>query len=71
MPSDYTEVCIEGGNHAWFGNYGKQEGDKTASISREEQQQQAVEEILQMINTAKSAETVNVRMNGASHARCI
>lgn len=49
MPSDYTEVCIEGGNHAWFGNYGEQEGDKTASISREEQQKQAVEAILQMV----------------------
>ncbi|MDO4943554.1 MAG: alpha/beta hydrolase [Lachnospiraceae bacterium] len=53
MPFDYTEVCVEGGNHAWFGNYGEQEGDKTASISRDEQQQQAVEAILQTVNTAK------------------
>lgn len=22
MPSDYTEICIDGGNHAQFGNYG-------------------------------------------------
>jgi hypothetical protein len=37
---DYTEnvVVIEGGNHAQFGNYGKQKGDPDATISREEQQ---------------------------------
>ncbi|MBN2882364.1 MAG: hypothetical protein JXN10_02475, partial [Clostridia bacterium] len=29
---------ITGGNHAYFGNYGEQKGDGTASISREEQQ---------------------------------
>ena len=32
---------IEGGNHAQFGNYGVQEGDGVASISREAQQEQA------------------------------
>lgn len=49
MPNDYTETCIEGGNHAWFGNYGEQDGDNTASISREEQQEQTVNAILDMI----------------------
>lgn len=49
MPDDYTEVCIEGGNHASFGNYGEQKGDGAAAISREEQQERAVEAILQMI----------------------
>ncbi len=49
MPSAYTEVCIEGGNHAWFGNYGEQKGDGTASISREEQQKQTVYEIMNMM----------------------
>lgn len=29
---------IEGGNHAFFGNYGNQKGDGIATISREEQQ---------------------------------
>ena len=44
---DYTEnvVVIEGGNHAQFGNYGKQKGDADATISREEQQNIAVEAI--------------------------
>lgn len=37
---NYTEniVVIEGGNHAQFGNYGKQKGDLDATISSEEQQ---------------------------------
>lgn len=38
-------VAIEGGNHAQFGNYGIQKGDAEATISREEQQDIAVEAI--------------------------
>ncbi len=34
---------IEGGNHAYFGNYGEQAGDGTASISRQLQQEITVE----------------------------
>lgn len=33
------EKCIEGGNHAQFGNYGPQKGDGPAEISAEKQQQ--------------------------------
>lgn len=43
---DYTEICIEGGNHAGFGRYGEQSGDGMASISQEEQWEQTVEIIL-------------------------
>ncbi|MFO7612778.1 MAG: alpha/beta fold hydrolase [Clostridia bacterium] len=48
---DYTEniVVIEGGNHAYFGNYGEQKGDVPATISRDEQQNIAVTEILKFI----------------------
>lgn len=37
---DYTEnvYVIDGGNHAYFGNYGEQAGDSVGEISREEQQ---------------------------------
>lgn len=44
---DYTEnvIAIEGGNHAQFGNYGKQKGDQEATISSAQQQQAAVEAI--------------------------
>ena len=48
-PADYTETVIEGGNHAQFGNYGEQRGDGTAAVSREEQQAQAVNSIIQNI----------------------
>ena len=43
-------LCIEGGNHAQFGNYGLQEGDGTATMSREEQQSIAAEAMLAFIN---------------------
>ena len=43
------EVCIEGGNHAQFGDYGKQEGDNDAQISKEEQQEQTIKAILDMV----------------------
>ncbi len=45
-PPDSTEVLLEGGNHCQFGNYGFQRGDGEATISRDEQQSQTVEEIL-------------------------
>ena len=53
MPADYVEICIEGGNHAQFGNYGEQKGDHAADISREEQQAQTVEAILNMMKAHK------------------
>jgi len=40
---------ILGGNHAYFGNYGDQEGDGEAVISREKQQRIAVREIMSFI----------------------
>lgn len=41
---DYTENVhvIEGGNHAYFGNYGEQAGDSVGEISREAQQRETV-----------------------------
>jgi len=44
---NYTEniVVIEGGNHAQFGNYGRQKGDPDATISSEAQQDIAVKAI--------------------------
>lgn len=37
LPDGYEEVVIDGGCHAYFGMYGKQEGDGKPSISNEEQ----------------------------------
>ena len=48
---NYTEnvVIIQGGNHAQFGNYGEQKGDPAAAISWQEQQDAAVQAILEFI----------------------
>jgi hypothetical protein len=43
LPKDTQFVVINGGNHAQFGDYGPQPGDKIATISRAEQQKQVVE----------------------------
>ncbi len=50
VPKDYTEVCIDGGNHAQFGDYGVQKGDGEAEISREEQQEQTADVIVKALN---------------------
>ncbi len=59
-PADYTEICIEGGNHAQFGNYGEQKGDYSAGISREEQQKQTVDAILDLMEVHKDQEQEEV-----------
>ncbi len=41
---------IQGGNHAQFGNYGEQEDDLEAKISREQQQNEMVELIRNYLN---------------------
>ena len=43
LPEDVVEAVIEGGNHAYFAHYGDQEGDGTATITREEQKQCVVD----------------------------
>ncbi len=50
MPSDYSEVKINGGNHAQFGSYGVQKGDGAASISADEQWKITVDTVLKTIN---------------------
>ena len=49
LPSDFKEVIIEGGCHAYFGSYGEQDGDGKPTISPEEQQRRTVEEITNYI----------------------
>ena len=44
---------LTGGNHAQFGNYGTQQGDGVATISREEQQSQAASAMLAFLLPAK------------------
>lgn len=49
MKSNFTEVVINGGNHAQFGYYGNQSGDNPASITPKDQQDQSMEAILKFI----------------------
>lgn len=53
LPSDTDFVIIEGGNHAQFGDYGKQKGDGIASISRKEQQDVVVEKVVGFLESLK------------------
>jgi hypothetical protein len=46
----YESTPIEGGNHAYFGDYGEQAGDGKASISRSDQQALTVKHILDFIH---------------------
>lgn len=46
-PSKYRELVIEGGNHAFFADYGEQKKDGKASISVDEQQKQAIDFIFE------------------------
>jgi pimeloyl-ACP methyl ester carboxylesterase len=48
---DTQYVIIEGGNHAQFGDYGPQPGDKTATISRADQQAQVVSAVVKFFET--------------------
>ena len=53
FPSTLKDPLIEGGNHAYFGNYGEQAGDGVATISREEQQARAVSAIVDLLQPSK------------------
>ena len=49
LPADANITAIEGGNHAYFGYYGEQNGDGDATISRAEQHQISVDLITQSL----------------------
>ncbi|MBQ6265931.1 MAG: hypothetical protein IJK60_10835 [Clostridia bacterium] len=49
LPGGFTEVIIEGGNHAGFGSYGAQKGDGQAAITPGEQTKKTAEIILDFI----------------------
>lgn len=49
-PDDYSEVVIDGGNHAQFGDYGLQKGDGTAKIDPQKQWDETAEAIKKFLN---------------------
>ena len=52
LPEGFTETVIEGGNHAFFGAYGEQDGDGTATVTPAEQVQETVAAILSMLEVS-------------------
>ena len=48
LPEDMVETVIDGGNHAYYGNYGEQDGDGTATITRDEQQETVLDVFLSL-----------------------
>ncbi len=51
FPANTTFITIEGGNHYNNGNYGVQAGDNNSTITREQQQQQTINAILQFLKS--------------------
>lgn len=49
LPEDFHEEIIEGGNHAYFGTYGHQEGDGEARITNAEQIQYTVDVLVEQM----------------------
>ena len=49
LPTDTTEVVLDGGCHAQFGSHGPQDGDGIPTISGEEQVRQTVEAIVAFV----------------------
>lgn len=49
LPPGFEERIIDGGCHAYFGDYGEQAGDGTPTITMQEQQRQTVQAIVNFI----------------------
>lgn len=56
LPEATTELVLEGGNHAQFGDYGKQRGDGAAGVSAAQQRQETVDAILELTGDATDAQ---------------
>ena len=46
LPKNYEEVVIDGGCHAFFGDYGPQDGDGTPTITVQEQTEETLEKLV-------------------------
>ena len=49
LPENAVEVILAGGNHAQFGDYGRQKGDGAAFITAQEQLDATVQAILSVL----------------------
>ena len=48
LPDSVQKLVIEGGNHAYYGNYGEQVNDAQADITRENQQAQVTDALVDL-----------------------
>lgn len=53
LPDSTLFYTIQGGNHAGFGDYGHQEGDKKAAIPPEQQQEETVIQLVEWLRTTE------------------
>ena len=53
LPTDLVEFIIDGGNHAYFGMYGEQKNDGTATLTDAEQINITADKIAEMILSAE------------------
>ncbi|MEI5992590.1 alpha/beta hydrolase [Candidatus Enterococcus mansonii] len=53
LPEQTMYQEIKGGNHAGFGSYGEQKGDKPASINNEEQQEKIADALINWLTLIK------------------
>ena len=49
LPTDFSEIVIDGGCHAYFGMYGEQEGDGTPTITNVKQIEETVDTVVKFI----------------------
>lgn len=49
LPTEFMEVVLDGGCHAYFGMYGAQEGDGTPTLSNEEQIAATVDAVMEFL----------------------
>jgi len=61
LPAHTRWVSVEGGNHAQFGWYGAQPGDRSAAISRQEQQAILLRELIALLKKGRAAGAVEPR----------
>ena len=52
LPPDTSYVAVDGGVHAFFGDYGEQPGDGTPTVSREQAQTEIVDASIALVTTA-------------------
>ena len=54
LPTDTRFVPVDGGIHAYFGDYGSQSGDGTATIDRDDAQRQIIEASLEQLDRVEA-----------------